>query len=78
LPADRLAVGQLLVRLLHEFRTELSAPAADHGYADLRPPHLHIFGNVGLDGVRLIPAARGDDAPGRLQDQLAGDRKDIS
>ena len=57
LPSDRLAIGQLLVRLLHEFRAELSAPAADHGYADLRPAHLHIFGNVGVDGVRLTELA---------------------
>lgn len=57
LPADRLAIGQLLVRLLHEFRAELSVPAAEHGYADLRPPHLHIFGNVGVDGVRLTELA---------------------
>lgn len=57
LPADRLAIGQLLGRLLREFRAELSAPAAEHGYADLRQPHLHIFGNVGIDGVRLTELA---------------------
>ena len=57
LPADRLAIGQLLVRLLREFRIELSAPAAAHGYADMRQPHLHIFGNVGIDGVRLTDLA---------------------
>ncbi len=57
LPADRLAIGQLLGRLLREFRTELSAPAAAHGYADMRQPHLHIFGNVGVDGVRLTELA---------------------
>lgn len=57
LPGDRLAIGQLLVRLLHEFRAELSGPAAERGYADLRPPHLHIFGNVGVDGVRLTDLA---------------------
>jgi DNA-binding MarR family transcriptional regulator len=57
LPLDRLAIGQLLVRLLHEFRSELFAPAADHGYTDLREPHLHIFGNVGIDGIRLTELA---------------------
>lgn len=57
LPADRLAIGQLLVRLLREFRAELSAPAAEHGYADLRQPHLHIFGNVGINGIRLTDLA---------------------
>jgi DNA-binding MarR family transcriptional regulator len=57
LPRDRLAIGQLLARLLREFRAEVSGPAAEHGYADLRPPHLHIFGNVGVDGVRLTDLA---------------------
>jgi DNA-binding MarR family transcriptional regulator len=57
LPAGRLAIGQLLVRLLREFRAELSAPAAAHGYADMRQPHLHIFGNVGIDGIRLTDLA---------------------
>jgi hypothetical protein len=50
---DRPAVGQLLLRLLSRFREELFAPAADRGYTDLRPAHLQIFGNVGVDGVRL-------------------------
>lgn len=57
LPADRLAVGQLLGRLLREFRTELFSPAGDNGYADLREPHLHVFGNVGIDGIRLTDLA---------------------
>jgi hypothetical protein len=57
LPVDRLAIGRLLVRLLREFRAELFAPAAEHGYADMRQPHLHIFGNVGIDGVRLTDLA---------------------
>jgi DNA-binding MarR family transcriptional regulator len=57
LPVDRLAIGQLLVRLLRQFRTELFAPAAEHGYLDLREPHLHIFGNLGIDGVRLTELA---------------------
>jgi len=57
LPADRLAIGQLLVRLLRQFRAELFEPAAGHGYPDLREPHLHIFGNLGTDGVRLTDLA---------------------
>lgn len=57
LRTDRPAVGQLLVRLLREFRIELFAPAADHGYPDLREPHLQIFGNVGIDGIRLTELA---------------------
>ena len=35
LPADRLAIGQLLGRLLREFRVELFAPADEHGYPDI-------------------------------------------
>jgi DNA-binding MarR family transcriptional regulator len=57
LPTDRLAIGQLLARLLRQFRTELFAPAAEHGYLDLRQPHLHIFGNLGIDGIRLTDLA---------------------
>lgn len=57
LPIDRLAIGQLLSRLLREFRAELFAPAAEHGYADMRQPHMHVFGNVGIDGVRLTDLA---------------------
>ncbi len=57
LPVDRLAIGQLLVRLLRQFRAELFTPAAEHGYRDLREPHLQIFGNLGVDGVRLTELA---------------------
>jgi DNA-binding MarR family transcriptional regulator len=57
LPIDRLAVGQLLVRLLREFRRELSAPAAAAGYGDIRDPHLQIFGAIGMGGVRLTDIA---------------------
>jgi DNA-binding MarR family transcriptional regulator len=57
LRADRLAVGQLLVRLLREFRRELSAPAAAAGYGDIRDPHLQIFGAIGMGGVRLTEIA---------------------
>ena len=54
---DRLAIGQLLGRLLREFRAELFRPAGERGYPDLREPHLHIFGNVGIDGIRLTDLA---------------------
>ena len=57
LPHDRLAIGQLLGRLLRQFRVELFAPAAEHGYGDLREPHLQVFGNVGIDGIRLTDLA---------------------
>ncbi len=65
LPVDRLAVGQLLVRLLRVFRDELAAPAAERGYGDVRDPHLQIFGNIRMGGVRLTELA------GRAQLSLA-------
>jgi DNA-binding MarR family transcriptional regulator len=64
LPADRAAVGQLLVRLLRHFRTELLAPAAASGYGDVREPHMQIFGHI-YDGARLTELA------GRAQLSLA-------
>lgn len=54
---QRLPVGQLLVRLLGEFRRELLAEAAARGYGDIRPAHLHITGNVGTKGIRLTALA---------------------
>lgn len=64
LPTDRLAVGQLLGRLLREFRAELLAPGAEAGFDDLREAHLQIFGNVGIDGIRLTAlAARAQLSP---------------
>ena len=57
LPPDRPAIGQLLVRLLAEFRKELSAAGEDRGYTDLREAHMHVFGNVGIDGIRLTQLA---------------------
>jgi DNA-binding MarR family transcriptional regulator len=56
LPTDRAAIGQLLLRLLREFRTEMFAPAADSGFGDLREPHLQIFGNI-YGGARLTELA---------------------
>ena len=57
LPTDRLPIGQLLGRLLREFRTELYAPAAEAGYPDLRESHLLIIGNIPFRGVRLTDLA---------------------
>jgi DNA-binding MarR family transcriptional regulator len=54
--SDRVAIGQLLVRLLRQFRAELFEPAADSGYGDLREPHLQIFGNI-YGGARLTDLA---------------------
>jgi len=57
LPTDRLAVGQLLVRLLHEFRQTLFASVEGTEFADLRFAHNQIWGNVGIDGIRLTDLA---------------------
>jgi DNA-binding MarR family transcriptional regulator len=54
---DRLAIGQLLVRLLREFRDDLAAPRADAGYGDVRETHLQIFGNIRMGGIRLTELA---------------------
>ncbi len=54
---DRLAIGQLLVRLLREFRDDLAAPRAEAGYADVREPHFQIFGNIRKGGIRLTELA---------------------
>jgi DNA-binding MarR family transcriptional regulator len=57
LPHDRLAVGQLLVRLLREFRDDLAEPRAEAGYGDIREPHFQIFGNIRMGGIRLTELA---------------------
>jgi DNA-binding MarR family transcriptional regulator len=57
LPADRLAIGQLLTRLLLAFRTELFDDAARERFPGIRFPHLQIWGNVGIDGIRLTDLA---------------------
>ena len=54
---DRQAIGQLLVRLLREFREDLGAPRADAGYGDVREPHFQIFGNIRMGGIRLTELA---------------------
>lgn len=56
LPAD-LAIGQLLVRLLREFRDELAEPRSEAGYGDVREPHFQIFGNIRTGGIRLTELA---------------------
>lgn len=57
-PDDRLAVGQLLGRLVHRFRAELfSEPEREELFPGLRFPHLQIWGNLGVDGIRLTELA---------------------
>ena len=57
LPDYRLPIGQLLGRLLGEFRLELFEPAAQAGYPDIRQSHLLILGNIPFRGVRLTELA---------------------
>ncbi len=57
LPQDRQAIGQLLVRLLRQFRVDLAEPRAEAGFGDIRDPHLQIFGNIRLGGIRLTALA---------------------
>lgn len=57
LPTDRQPVGQLMVQLLRQFRRELFEPASEAGYPDIRVPHLQIFGNLDVAGIRLTALA---------------------
>ena len=57
LPTDRLAIGQLLVRLLHEFRESLFSSVEGTEFADLRFAHNQIWGNIGINGIRLTELA---------------------
>ncbi len=57
LPNNRLAVGQLLGRLLHHFRLELFEQPDAAEFVGLRFSHLAIWGNVGVDGIRLTALA---------------------
>jgi len=57
-PSDRLAIGQILVRLLYQFRTELFDSAKTDGrFLDIRFSHLQVWGNVGIEGIRLTDLA---------------------
>jgi DNA-binding MarR family transcriptional regulator len=77
LPVDRLAVGQLLGRLLREFRSELLAPGADAGFGDIREAHLQIFGNVGVDGIRLTELAAKAQLSAAATSELVDDLQDL-
>ena len=58
LPDDRLAIGQILGRLLYQFRSELFDSAeADGRFLDIRFPHLQVWGNIGTEGIRLTDLA---------------------
>lgn len=77
LPDDRLAIGQLLVRLLSEFRRELSEPMAEHGYGDIRRPHLQIWGNIGANGRRLTDLAARAELSLSAASELVNELEDL-
>ena len=77
LPTDRLAIGQLLVQALREFRRELFAAAGEGGYPDLREPHLQIFGNLGIDGIRLTELATRAQLSLAATSELVNDLQDL-
>jgi len=58
LATDRLAIGQILGRLLRQFRESMFAnPERAERFPGIRFPHLQIWGNVGVDGIRLTDLA---------------------
>ena len=77
LASDRLAIGQLLVRLLREFRDDLGAPRAAAGYGDVREPHLQIFGNIRMGGIRLTELAERAQLSLAATSELVNDLADM-
>lgn len=77
LPDDRQAVGQLLARLLREFREDLAAPRAEAGFGDIREPHMQIFGNVRMGGVRLTELADRAQLSLAAASELVNDLQDM-
>ncbi|WP_099039633.1 MarR family winged helix-turn-helix transcriptional regulator [Mycobacterium neglectum] len=77
LPPDRLAIGQLLVRLLREFRDDLAAPRAGAGYGDVREAHFQIFGNIRMGGIRLTELAERAQLSLAAASELVNDLVDL-
>lgn len=77
LPIDRHAVGQLLVRLLHQFRLSMSEAAEGTEFADLRSAHNQIWGNVGVDGIRLTELANRANLSLAACSELVNDLQDL-
>ena len=60
-------IGNLLLGTHRRFRHDLVARAHADGYADLRLPHLHVFGNIDPGGTRLTElAARAGIGPSAM------------
>jgi DNA-binding MarR family transcriptional regulator len=58
LAPDRMAIGQIVGRLLHHFRDQMfDNPERAERFPGVRYPHLQIWGNVGIDGIRLTELA---------------------
>lgn len=54
---ERRPIGQILVRLLYQLRTETFREGASKG-SNLRFPHVQVIANlVGVDGIRLTDLA---------------------
>ena len=77
LPTDRQAIGQLLGRLLREFRQDLANPRSEHGYGDIRDPHMQIFGNIRMGGVRLTELAERAQLSLAATSELVNDLSDL-
>jgi len=77
LPTDRQAVGQLLGRLLREFRQDLARPRSERGYGDIRDPHMQIFGNIRMGGVRLTELAERAQLSLAAASELVNDLSDL-
>jgi DNA-binding MarR family transcriptional regulator len=57
-PGDHVSLSRLLARLLYLLRQETLDGVTDSGYTDLRPPHVHVLGNMRAQGIRLTELAR--------------------
>jgi len=78
LPTDRLAIGQILGRLLYRFRSELfTDPELQERFSDVRFPHLQIWGNVGIDGIRLTTLADRANLGMAATSELVNDLQDL-
>lgn len=53
----RAPIGQLLGRMLREFRVSLYQGIVGAGYPDAREAHLQVFGNIDWTGTRLTDLA---------------------
>jgi DNA-binding MarR family transcriptional regulator len=76
-PQDRQAIDQLLVRLLREFRQDLAAPRAESGFGDIRDPHMQIFGNIRMGGLRLTELAERAQLSLAATSELVNDLADL-